>query len=182
VANFRAAIAGGIAGGSWVWGHLATAIGLDLSLLASGASLAISALVGIWLRMPDAQAATSTVEPTHEPEVNLPITGRSGPIVIEIDYRVHEDDAASFHAAMQEIQSIRQRNGAYGWSLARDIAHPDHWCERFRCPTWDDYVRLRRSATESERGIEEEIRSRHVDMDAIRVRRLLERPSGSRIA
>ena len=47
---------------------------------------------------------------------------------------------------MQEVQLSRQRNGAYGWSIARDIADPELWTERYHCPTWLDYLRQRNRA------------------------------------
>jgi len=54
---------------------------------------------------------------------------------------------------MQEVQLSRQRNGAYGWSIARDIADPELWTERYHCPTWLDYLRQRNRATQSERAL-----------------------------
>lgn len=179
LAGFQAAIAGGIAIGSWAWGGVAEAYGVDRSLLLSGAALAFSALLGLWLRMPEVELATNSVDPTSEPEVNLALTGRSGPVVIEIDYRVDPAQARSFYGIMQEIQRIRQRNGAYGWSLARDIAHPELWCERFHCPTWNDYIRQRSSATETEHAFQQEALARHIDPESVKIRRLLERPFGS---
>ncbi len=44
--------------------------------------------------------------------------------------------ARAFHNVMQDVQLSRQRNGAYGWSIARDIADPELWTERYHCPTW----------------------------------------------
>ena len=57
-----------------------------------------------------------------DPEVRLSLTPRSGPIEIEIEYRVDPAKARLFYAVMQHVQLSRQRNGAYGWSIARDIA------------------------------------------------------------
>ena len=74
-----------------------------------------------------------------DPEVRLSLTGRSGPLVVEIEYRVAQDNARAFHGVMQDVQLSRQRNGAYGWSIARDIADPELWTERYHCPTWLDF-------------------------------------------
>ncbi len=93
----------------------------------------LSPLLGIWLRMPRSARATSTpTEALADPEVQLSLTGRSGPLVVEIEYRVAQDSARAFHNVMQEVQLSRQRNGAYGWSIARDIADPELWTERYR--------------------------------------------------
>jgi hypothetical protein len=80
---------------------------------------------------------------------------------------------------MQQVQLIRQRNGGYGWSLARDLASPEIWTERFHCPTWLDYLRQRSRATEAERTVEREAGSYHRGSEPPRVRRKLERPLGS---
>src|SRR5437899_2292684 len=89
-------------------------------------------------------------EALADPEVRLSLTGRSGPLVVEIEYRVAQDNARAFHNVMQEVQLSRQRNGAYGWSIARDIADPELWTERYHCPTWLDYLRQRNRPTQSE--------------------------------
>ena len=180
LAGFQAAIAGGIALGSWLWGHAAAGWGVDTALLVSGIAMGSLPLLGIWLRMPEADtSADEALEVRAEPEVNLQLTARSGPIVIEIEYCVAPEDARSFYGVMQQMQLIRQRNGGYDWSLARDIASPDVWTERFHCPTWLDYLRQRNRATEAERRIEREAGSFQQGGEPLRVRRRLERPLGS---
>ncbi|WP_456843686.1 MFS transporter [Bradyrhizobium sp. USDA 4510] len=54
-----------------------------------------------------------------DPEVRLPLTGRSGPLVVEIEYRVARENARAFHKVMQDVQLSRKRNGAYSWSIVR---------------------------------------------------------------
>jgi predicted MFS family arabinose efflux permease len=49
LAAYQAAIAGGIALGSWVWGSVASRIGVEAALLASAATLLASAVLGLWL-------------------------------------------------------------------------------------------------------------------------------------
>jgi Transmembrane secretion effector len=114
-----------------------------------------------------------------DPEVQLQLTGRSGPLVVEIEYRVAQESARGFHNVMQQVQLSRQRNGAYGWSIARDIADPELWTERYHCPTWLDYLRQRNRSTQSERALHQQAIDFHLGPDPIRVRRMLERPFGS---
>src|SRR6202521_1570881 len=52
LAAYQAAIAGGIALGSWIWGSAAGVIGVEGALLISGAALLTSPLLGLWMRMP----------------------------------------------------------------------------------------------------------------------------------
>ena len=70
-------------------------------------------------------------------------------------------------------------NGAYDWSLSREIADPWTWSERYRCSTWDDYLRLRGRRTLEETAIQQRANQMHIGIEPIRIRRWLDRPSGS---
>jgi MFS family permease len=180
LAAYQASISGGIAIGSWGWGRLTDAYGVELALLVSGALMALSPLLGLWLGMPPIGARNEdATETLADPEVQLSLTPRSGPLVVEIEYRVAQDDARAFHNVMQDVQLSRQRNGAYGWSIARDIADPELWTERYHCPTWLDYLRQRNRATRSERELYQCASRFHLGPDPVRIRRMLERPFGS---
>jgi hypothetical protein len=179
LAAFQASIAGGIAMGSWGWGHLTDLAGVETALLVSAALMFVSPLLGFWLRMPPIGARNEDAEVLADPEVRLSLTGRSGPLVVEIEYRVAQESARAFHNVMQEVQLSRQRNGAYGWSIARDIADPELWTERYHCPTWLDYLRQRNRSTQSERALHQRAIDFHLGPDPVRVRRMLERPFGS---
>jgi len=180
LAAFQASIAGGIAIGSWGWGRLTDSAGVEIALLISAGLMLLSPILGIWLRMPPVGARNeAATEVLADPEVRLSLTGRSGPLVVEIEYRVAQDNARLFHNVMQEVQLSRQRNGAYGWSIARDIADPELWTERYHCPTWLDYLRQRNRATQSERALHQRAIDFHLGPGPIRVRRMLERPFGS---
>jgi MFS family permease len=179
LAAFQASIAGGIAIGSWGWGRLTDAAGVETALLVSGGLMLLSPLIGLWLRMPRIGARDGEAEVLADPEVRLSLTGRSGPLVVEIEYRVAQDNARAFHNVMQDVQLSRQRNGAYGWSIARDIADPELWTERYHCPTWLDFLRQRNRATQSERALQQRAIDFHIGPEPVRVRRMLERPFGS---
>src|SRR6202795_664475 len=180
LAAFQASIAGGIAMGSWGWGRLTDAAGVETALLVSAALMFASPLLGLWLRMPRVGARNEAPsEALADPEGRLAATGRGGPLVVEIEYRVSQENARLFHNVMQEVQLSRQRNGAYGWSIARDIADPELWTERYHCPTWLDYLRQRNRSTQSERALHQSAMDFHMGPDPIRVRRMLERPFGS---
>jgi predicted MFS family arabinose efflux permease len=179
LAAFQASIAGGIAMGSWGWGHLTDAAGVETALLVSAGLMFLSPLLGLWLRMPPIGARNEVAELLADPEVQLQLTGRSGPLVVEIEYRVAQPSARAFHNVMQQVQLSRQRNGAYGWSIARDIADPELWTERYHCPTWLDYLRQRNRSTQTERALHQQAIDFHLGPDPVRVRRMLERPFGS---
>jgi MFS family permease len=180
LAIFQAAISGGVAIGSWLWGHAADSMGTDHALMLSAAVVLASPVLGLWLRLPDTEGGSEgALDPLADPEVQLQITARSGPIVIEIEYRVEQERARDFFTLMQDVQLSRQRNGAYGWSIARDLADPELWIERYHCPTWADYLRQRNRATAAERALHQAAIGFHLGPDPIHIRRMLERPFGS---
>jgi MFS family permease len=179
LAAFQASIAGGIAIGSWGWGRLTDGVGVEMALLVSGLTMFVSPLLGLWLKMPPVGTQVQDADMLADPEVRLMLTGRSGPLVVEIEYRVDQENARAFHGVMQEVQLSRQRNGAYGWSIARDVADPELWVERYHCPTWLDYLRQRNRTTHTERALHERAMDFHIGPDPVYVRRMLERPFGS---
>lgn len=180
LAAYQAAIAGGIAIGSWCWGHLSAAYGVQNALLVSAITMAGSILLSRWMRMPPIAArGGAMMQELADPEVRLSLSERSGPIVVEIEYRVDPARARLFYAVMQHVQLARQRTGVYGWSIARDLADPELWTERYHCPTWYDYLRQRNRATKAESELHARAMEFHMGPEPVRIRRMLERPIGS---
>ena len=137
-------------------------------------------LIGLLLPMPRVSVEDAEmVEIAHEPEVALAITALSGPINIEIDYRVDPAQARDFYNVMLKLQRSRLRNGGFDWSIARDIADPALWTERYHCPTWGDYLRQRSRLTQSDRELQAQADVFCLHAQGTRVRRRLERPFGS---
>ncbi len=100
----------------------------------------LSPLMGLWSPMPYVVPGVKKPSSSRIPTCSW--RGRSGPLIIEIEYRVAKEDALAFHNAMLAVQLFRQRNGASPWSIARDIADLESWTERYHC----DLVRLPASA------------------------------------
>lgn len=181
---FQSALTGGIAFGAWLWGHITAESGLGTALIVSGVALLLTPLIGFLFPMPRiSREDVEAVELANEPEVELQITARSGPIVIEIDYRVDSSRARQFYELMLKVQRARLRNGAYEWSISRDIANPELWTERYHCPTWGDYLRQRTRYTQGDHELQARVNEFHLGFDGMasgqRVRRRLERPFGS---
>lgn len=177
---YQSALTGGSAVGAWIWGRQAAEHGVGEALAISGVVLLLSPLLGLLLPLPAVSATgTEELDIPHEPEVALAITLKSGPVVIEMDYEVDPAQARQFYGVMLKLQRARQRNGAFEWSLARDIADPALWTERYLCPTWGDYLRLRSRFTHSDAALQDEARRFLRPGYKLRVRRRLERPFGS---
>jgi MFS family permease len=177
---YSSALTGGIAIGSIVWGVVASRWAVDVAVIASGLAVFSTPLLAFVLPLP--HNSGDGVEPVaidHEPEVAMALTLRSGPIVIEVEYSVASDVARAFYDAMLKVQWSRLRNGAFNWSLSRDIADPQIWTERYQFPTWSDYLRTRERFTQADLDAQRNADSFVQQGAAKRVRRRLERPFGS---
>ncbi|AXC48500.1 MFS transporter [Paracoccus suum] len=153
LALYQTATFGGMAAGSWLWGWIANGYGWQTSLLAAAVVLFAGALVGFWFRAPEFGAAN--LDPLNQfraPALGLDLRGRSGPLLIMVDYEINQGDVPEFLRLMQQRRAIRRRDGARGWTLLRDIEQPSTWVESFHIATWDEYVRhnLRRTTSEAE--------------------------------
>jgi MFS family permease len=180
LAGYQASLTGGVAVGAWMWGHLAAQRSIEVAFLGSGAALILTPLIGLLMPIRHTSpAGAEVIEIGAEPDVALAITPRSGPIAIEIDYRVDPAEARQFYDVMLKLQRARQRNGAYQWSLARDLSDLELWTERYHLATWLDYSRLRSRFTHADRALQDAADAFNGARGSRRVRRRLERPFGS---
>ena len=177
---YSASLTGGIAVGAWFWGWVASWHGVSFAIVASGIVVAITLLLGWLLPLPQSEEEdTSSVEIGAEPEVELALTMRSGPVVIEVEYDVDPARARDFYTTMMQLANVRRRIGGFDWSISRDIANPAIWVERYNCPTWGDYLRMRDRYTQADLDIQEAADGFNRSGEGRRVRRRLERPYGS---
>jgi len=180
LALYQTAAFGGMAAGSALWGVLAERLGSGEALLIAAFIHLVGIVIGFALRLPDVEE--SNLDPLRrwtEPDLALEITPRSGPVVITIEYMISEDDVIPFLHAMSERRRIRRRDGARDWRLLRDLADPEIWIERYQTPTWLDYVRHNQRITQADAAVGERLRALHRGTEPPRVRRLIERQTGS---
>ncbi len=177
---YQSALTGGVGIGAWMWGSIAARWGIEAAMTGSGVALALTPLFGLLAPLPETvDTDVELVELGNEPEVGLALTMRSGPVAIEVDYRVDPDRARDFYDAMLKVQRTRLKNGGFAWSLSRDIADPALWTERFSCPTWGDYLRMRDRYTQPDLDAHAAADSFNMAKEGRVVRRRLERPFGS---
>lgn len=177
---YQTAAFGGMGVGSAVWGALAEWHSPGEALLISALVHVIGIAIGLVLRLPDLQP--SNLEPLsrwREPSLALDITPRSGPVVVTIEYKIPEEAVLKFLAAMAERRRIRRRDGARDWRLLRDLGDPEIWIERYQTPTWLDYVRHNHRITQADALVGDELRALHRGPEPPKVRRMIERQTGS---
>jgi MFS family permease len=157
--TFQAAMAGGAA----LWGAVATSLGVSAAMAAAGASVIAVHLLGrlSGLRLAIAERVDLTPAPWSEPGFALEPEPGEGPIRIEIEYRIAEEDRAEFLTAMQELRRVRRRDGAMRWSLSRDLSDPERHLETFLVGSWADHERAHERAIRADRAAIERVLALH---------------------
>lgn len=170
----------GIGIGAIMWGLVASCWSVDNAIIASGTAMWVMPVLAIFLPLPaSSNAEVVAVALPDVADVGMAITLRSGPLIIEIDYDVDPAQARDFYNAVLKVQRARVRIGAFNWSIARDNANPALWTERYECPTWGDYLRMRDRFTQADVDIHAIGRAFDRTIGDLRIRRRLESPFGS---
>lgn len=178
LAMYQMAAFGGLAAGSWTWGVAAVSLGVEGALLAAAGALVAGALAGLAVAMPD--LTRSDLDPLgrfREPPLQLDLRGRSGPILVMLDYVIRQEDVPEFLAVMAERRRVRRRDGARQWVLLRDLEHPEMWTESYHVATWDDYLRHNLRRTKADAEISDRLRALHQGDWPPVVHRMIERQS-----
>jgi len=152
---------GGTALGSLLWGAVASLLGdpLAISLAGLGAILGLAA----GLRWHLADSEKQDLRPWHVSVPRLLIEPRlqEGPVMVQTEYCVDPQQAEDFLRAMREVRRMRERDGAFGWFLARDPANEEHHVEAFMAESWLDYLRQLERMTNADHATLDYARSFH---------------------
>jgi predicted MFS family arabinose efflux permease len=176
---YQTATFGGMALGSWLWGLVADARGLDAALLLAASAMLFGAAIGVFVPVPD--EPETNLDPLNrwkEPRVAVDITPRSGPIAVMVEYRIRAETLPEFLAVMADRHRIRRRDGARHWTLLRDLEDPELWYESYQSPTWVEYMRHNSRATHADAAVGDRIRALHVGPERPRVHRMIVRQTG----
>jgi quinol monooxygenase YgiN len=149
----------GLAGGSALWGWIASRNGLSaaydgiaLGLLA-GAVLAFR-IQPAWGEAADYTPARHWAEPVVSGEPSL----EAGPIMVQVEYNVDPSCGESFKIAVAELGRSRRRDGAIEWWLFQDTADPSRFVETWIEETWGDHLRNHERVSVAHQQIEQRVR------------------------
>jgi len=168
------AVQASLAIGSALWGALASAVGVRISLAASAGALVLLHL--IHRRVVVEMGKEADVMPRAQlPE--LTITGEplpdDGPVLIQIEYRIDASNRDDFVRAIRRVGPTRRRNGATSWRVYRDLGEDDRYVERYVIASWAEYVRLRSRMTIADSRLQERVEKLQRSGVPIRVARLI---------
>lgn len=173
---YQTATFGGMALGSWVWGELADLQSVSGALFIASAVLIVGGLLGFVLRQPNFESLN--LDPTNafsEPQLQLDLRARSGPIMVMVDYFIDQKDVPEFLATMALRRRTRIRDGAKQWVLLRDLENPRIWTESYHVPTWIEYIRHSQRLTHADAEIAKHLDELHRGDSPPRIHHMIER-------
>ncbi len=167
---------GGMAAGSWIWGMVAEAGSIETAFSIAAVTMGAGVIVGIFLPMPAVE--TLDLDPLNRfkhPDLELDILPRSGPVVVQVDYDIADNDLEAFLDLMAERRRIRIRDGARNWALMRDLEIPEQWTETYHVATWVDYVRHVQRRTQADADNIDQLWALHRGEGQPKIHRMIER-------
>jgi len=155
------AFQGAVAGGSAVWGALATRTGVNAALFCAGVGIIASASLGLIFRLPDL-----TADLTPWIHWNVPVVSNqdlavadAGPALVTVEYDVYPEHQERFLRAIRKYERIRRRDGAFRWGIYRDLENPNRYLETFLVHSWAEHLRQHERTTRADKEVEEHLRS-----------------------
>jgi len=154
LALYQTAIFGGLALGSFAWGHFAGTMGARGAMGAAGVTLLVTVLLLYRSRLPDhVDSRNLTAFPVTRPNAPTDFDPRHGAVLLTIEYQVDPERVSPFVDAMRPLRLMRLRNGADQWQLFRDLEQPRLWREVFVIGSWIQYLRMNDRMTLADRMV-----------------------------
>jgi MFS family permease len=161
LAIFMLVTQGGLAAGSALWGALATRTTIETAIVWAGLGTIATSALSLWRRLPDTTADVSPWNHWRMPAIVPDVTPglEQGPVLVTVEYRVHERDAAAFLRVMGNYERVRRRDGASRWGLYRDLEQADVFLETFVLVSWAEHLRQHERLTKGDSELEQSIGS-----------------------
>jgi MFS family permease len=150
---------GGMAGGSALWGSVATHAGVKEALLTAAFGIVLALAATARHRLTTGEGL-DLAPSRHMPAPALldQAAHDRGPVLVTVEYRVVPERSAEFARAMRAVRRIRLRDGGLSWELFQDLADPARYLESFLVESWIEHLRQHERMTVSDRAIVARVR------------------------
>ncbi|WP_445657997.1 MFS transporter [Achromobacter sp. NCFB-sbj8-Ac1-l] len=163
LALYQTAIFGGLAAGSFMWGHFAGTMGVSGALSAAGIMLGITVALLYRSRLPE-QVDTQSLARADSTEPALSAAGfntQHGAVLVAVEYLIAQEKLSDLIRAAGPLRQLRLRNGAQQWQLFRDLEREGVWREVFLVESWMQYLRMLDRLTLADKIVLDQLRALH---------------------
>jgi len=160
----------GLTLGSLLWGWVATHASIPVALLGSAAGAVLAAVAVRKFSLGDREAPD--LSPSFHwphPQAAGDLDGERGPVLVTVEYEIALGQREAFLDAMQQLGTIRRRDGAFSWGVFEDITVPGRYIELFQQNSWLDHLRQHARVTREDQRVQEIIHYFHIGAAAPRV-------------
>jgi MFS family permease/quinol monooxygenase YgiN len=140
MAVFLLVFFGGQAIGAVIWGALATALTLPVSLLISGGTLIASGILAQWYGMRPLAGVDPVLDPRDPAVSAADAPDGDGHVLLVVEYDVQPSNVDAFREALPLLGQSRRRTGARRWAAYQDTAEPTRFVETYELPSWTEHV------------------------------------------
>jgi len=171
--------------GSLGWGALAQGIGVVGTLVIAAVGLLLAALLARRLPLPAAEADLQPVAvwppapglpDPPEPSVGTDATAARGPVIVQVEYRCPPEGRSALVAALNDLATVRRRDGASAWGLAEDLERPALLIEWFVVDSWAEHLRQHQRSVAGDAALRDAVQRAHEGPAPPLVRHLLALP------
>ena len=160
LAIFLSVVFGSITVGSFLWGYVASRLGLPAAhFLAAAGAIAGIPLSWSWRLQTAEGVDLSPSMHWQAPILSREVEDDSGPVLVTLRYRLAGEDADTFLDKIEEIGRQRRRDGAYAWGIFADVAQKGVYLETFLIGSWLEARYLRERVTNADRAREDELKT-----------------------
>jgi MFS family permease len=161
---------GGMAGGSLIWGALATKIGIPLTLYIDSATLVLGLVSTRSYRL-SGRECLNLAPSLHwpAPTVAIDMNQNNGPVLVTVEYKIAPTNTDEFLKTMEGVKLGRMRDGALHWGLFQDTEYPGRFVENFIVESWAEHMRQHDRVTEMDKTIQEKAWAFHVEQSIPKV-------------
>lgn len=142
---------GGLALGSFVWGEVATRLGVRRALLVAAGALAASLVARLRYSLEVVEEDMTPAVQWPTPRLVRDLHDEDGPVRVIIEYSVPDANARAFGRIMRALEQRRRRDGALEWGLYRDVSRPTRWVETYVVDSWGEHERQHARTTAADR-------------------------------
>jgi MFS family permease len=142
---------GALALGSFLWGEVATRVGVRLALIAAAGTLVASLVTRFRypIEIIEEDMTPALVSPI--PKIVRDFDDEDGPVRVLIEYNVPATNTRAFNRLLRAREHRRRRDGALEWGLYRDVSKPTRWLETFVVDSWTEHERQHSRTTATDR-------------------------------
>jgi MFS family permease len=153
---------GGMAVGSLGWGALADIRGARWALAGASAGLLLSLILAT--RYSFQEGVVLDLSPAGKwplPEISSKISSENSLVLVAVQYVIDRERVKEFVFEMQQMETIRRRDGALQWGLFTNPDEPGKYLEEFLVESWLEHQRQHERFTVSDQQVQQRILAMH---------------------